>query len=112
MKKNEADLVWSSEGGDQRKKSTVAKKNVTTVDPKQQNLGLRRLTSGKGRVVIEISRLPDHPQWCKDLTKKLKSKLGCGGSYKNAVIELHHNELEKIGQKLAEEGLRWVKIGG
>ena len=52
------DLVYSSEFGDLRKHKTKISKNVYEVDESSLKLLVRRLTSGKGRTVIEIKGLP------------------------------------------------------
>ncbi|MFT4297617.1 MAG: stress response translation initiation inhibitor YciH [Candidatus Woesearchaeota archaeon] len=40
----------------------------------------------------------------KDLTKKLKNKFACGGSFKADTIELQGNHLSKIKEFLVNEG--------
>lgn len=40
----------------------------------------------------------------KELTKKLKSKLACGGTYKNNRIELQGNHKLKIKKLLVDAG--------
>jgi len=40
----------------------------------------------------------------KDLAKKLKSKLACGGTYKNGIIELQGDHKEKVKKFLIDEG--------
>jgi translation initiation factor 1 len=105
----DAKLVWSDELGDMRKKKD---------DPVQQKekddspLLLRRLTSGKGRTVIEISALPSDQKWCEDLAKELKKKLAVGGSFKDAKIEIHCQEIEKLTAHLDRKKIKWKKIGG
>ena len=51
-------LVWSDELGDLRKKKD--KDLQKTVDEQSVELHLRRLTSGKGRTIIEISNIPNN----------------------------------------------------
>ena len=63
------DLVYSSELGDLRKKKSNQDESV---DESKINLSVRRLTSGKGRTVIEITGLPNNKSWCKKLAKDLK----------------------------------------
>ena len=70
------DLIYSSERGDLRKNKP--KKNETEVDESQVRLEVRRLTSGRGRTVIEIKGLPNNKSWCKKLAKELKKKIGVG----------------------------------
>lgn len=40
----------------------------------------------------------------KDLAKQLKSKLACGGTFKNGIIELQGNHVEKVKQELIALG--------
>ncbi len=40
----------------------------------------------------------------KELTKKLKSKLACGGTYKNKEIELQGNHKRRMKEILMQEG--------
>ena len=40
----------------------------------------------------------------RDLMKKLKSKLACGGTYKNDVIELQGDHRQRVKQLLVKEG--------
>ena len=48
---------------------------------------------------IDVSKID-----IKDLIKKLKSKLACGGTYKNNKIELQGNHKLKARQILIKEG--------
>jgi len=102
--------VWVDGVGDLRKqKDEPGSKNspVTNVE-----LLVRRLTSGKGRTVVEITGLPSNKAWCKDLAKKLKQKLGVGGTYKNNAIEVHGEKLNEVTELLDRDNLKWKKIGG
>jgi translation initiation factor 1 len=111
--------VWSDGLGDLRKKSPDNSANLKTaqdsklsIDTKNLILNVRRLTSGKGRTVIEISNLPHHKSWCEDLAKTLKKSLGVGGTYKNDYIEIHGEKIELVTQILEKQNLKWKKIGG
>lgn len=46
----------------------------------------------------------------KDLSKKLKSKLACGGTYKNGRIELRGDHKNKLKNLLIEAGFPEEKI--
>src|SRR3989344_6854354 len=41
----------------------------------------------------------------KDLMKKLKSKLSCGGTYKNGEIELQGDHRDRVKKILIDEGI-------
>jgi len=103
-------IVWSDQHGDMRKKdrSTTEEKVVE----EDVLLMLRRLTSGKGRTVIEITGLPNNKNWCKKLAKGLKKSLGVGGSYKMDVIEVHGEKITEVTTFLSGIGLRWKQVGG
>lgn len=108
-------IVWSDDAGDLRKKKTVDRPDIS-VDEKNIELKIRRLTSGKGRTVIEITGLPQNKKWCQQLAKDIKKLLGVGGTYKdkgsNKYIEIHGEKIEKVMQFLDSKSLRWKKIGG
>lgn len=103
-------LVWSDEQGDLRKKNSQSAETV--VDESKIVLHIRRLTSGKGRVVLELSNLPDNKNWCKKLAKDLKKSLGVGGAYKESYIEVHCDQLDKLTKVLETKLLKWKKVGG
>lgn len=102
-------IVWSSETGDNRKKKP--EEEDKPVGP-QVKLNLRRLTAGKGRTVIEISGLPKNKLWCETLAKEIKKSMGVGGTYKNDIIEIHADKLERVSDFLDGKKILWKKIGG
>ena len=104
-------LVWSDEHGDMRKKKQSGSSNES-VDESKLELKLRRLTSGKGRTIIEITGLPSNKKWCQKLAKELKKSLGVGGAYKNDFIEIHGEKIDLVISLLDAKSLRWKKIGG
>jgi translation initiation factor 1 len=103
-------IVWSSETGDNRKKKE--EKDERPVLEAQVKLNLRRLTAGKGRTVIEISGLPKNKLWCESLAKELKKSMGVGGTYKNDIIEIHVDKLERVSDFLDGKKIPWKKTGG
>ncbi len=106
------DLVYSSELGDLRKDKSKISKDDNEVDESSLQLLIRRLTSGKGRTVIEIKGLPANKNWCKGLAKDLKKKIGVGGSYKNDFIEIHGENYEHVAKFLESKKIVFKKIGG
>ncbi|PIP89542.1 MAG: hypothetical protein COW01_11225 [Bdellovibrionales bacterium CG12_big_fil_rev_8_21_14_0_65_38_15] len=108
----DAKLVWSDSEGDLRKKSEKKSDAQTPVNEKDVLLKLRRLTAGKGRVVIEISNLPSNNEWCKKLASDLKKSTGVGGTFKNEIIEIHSPTMDKITAYLDKKELKWKKTGG
>ncbi len=107
----DAKLVWSDEEGDLRKKKG-APDAQEEVDESILVLCLRRLTTGKGRTVIEITGLPNNKKWCQKLSKTIKKKLGVGGSYKNGIIEVHGEKLPEVSELLESSSLKFKKVGG
>ena len=106
------DLVYSNELGDLRKDQSKISKDDCEVDESSLQLLLRRLTSSKGRTVIEIKGLPANKKWCKGLAKELKKKIGFGGSYKNVFIEIHSENYEQVAKFLESKKFFFKKIGG
>lgn len=108
---SEDKIVWSDEEGDLRSKKNSIQKEDEVIEEKLL-LHLRRLTSGKGRTIIEISALPNNKKWCQKLEKELKKALGVGGSYKNQVIEIHGEKIDSVITFLNSKKLKHKKIGG
>lgn len=107
----EGKIVWSDEEGDLRKKKT-SQNTQAEVNESDLTLEVRKLTSGKGRVVIEIKGLPSNKNWCKKLAKDLKKSLGVGGAYKNDFIEVHGDKLDKVTAFIDSKNIKWKKTGG
>lgn len=103
-------LVWSDDDGDQRK--IKQKTQDANVQDDQIILNVRRLTSGKGRTVVEITGLPNNEKWCKSLAKDIKKKLGVGGTFKNQHIEIHGEKMDEVTQLLDKKLIKWKKTGG
>ncbi len=57
-----------------------------------------------GKVYTVIEGIGDKQISLKDLTKKLKNKLACGGSVNDEKIELQGNHKQKIMPVLVEAG--------
>ena len=103
-------LVWSDEQGDLRKKKSKPKESI--VDEAAVELEIKRITSGKGRTIIEIKGLPNNKSWCKKLAKELKKSLGVGGAYKNDFIEVHGEKIEEVSKFLQSKSIKFKKTGG
>ena len=108
----DSELVWSSEHGDMRKNRKSQQGKDAPVNESKLLLTTRRLTSGKGRTIIEITSLPDNKKWCQKLAKEIKKSLGVGGAYKNSMIEIHTKEYEKIEEFFSKKDIKIKKIGG
>lgn len=105
-------VVWVDGQGDLRKKSGKNTTSSSSVEESKLLLNVRRLTSGKGRTVIEVSGLPNNKKWCQDLAKGLKKSLGVGGTYKNSYIEIHGEKINLVTDVLDKRNLKWKKTGG
>ncbi len=56
------------------------------------------------KTVTIISGLNSKLHDIKDLTKKLKTEIACGGTYKDDHIELQGNHVEKVKEILLKNG--------
>tara|TARA_R110002072_G_scaffold534_5_gene3760 strand:+ start:17689 stop:18015 length:327 start_codon:yes stop_codon:yes gene_type:complete len=104
------DIVWSSEDGDLRGKKS--KGSDAPVNESDIEIHLRRVTTGKGRAVIELTNLPNNKNWCKKLAKGLKKSLAVGGAYKDNKIEVHGEKLDMVKDHLKNIDLKFKQIGG
>ena len=104
-------IVWSDEKGDLRKES-ASQTEETTVVEENLELHLRRLTTGKGRTIIEITNLPNNKNWCKKFAKDLKKALGVGGSFKEQKIEVHGEKVLDVISFIEKRNINFKKIGG
>ncbi len=107
----EGKIVWSDEEGDLRKKKPN-KGQEAPVNESKVILLIRRLTTGKGRAVIEITGLPSNKKWCQKLAKDLKKSLGVGGAFKNDFIEVHGEKIDQVKALLEKKNLKYKQTGG
>jgi translation initiation factor 1 len=63
---------------------------------------LERKKFGKNYTVI--SGINEHEVNIRELAKKLKNKLACGGTGKNGVIELQGDHMRTVKEALVEQG--------
>lgn len=103
-----ADLVYSSDGGDQRRQRPEQRAPVAAGRPK-----VRRETSGRrGKEVTTVSNLPLADAELKQLATRLKKRCGVGGSAKNGVIELQGDHRDTVMATLQQAGYDPVLAGG
>ncbi len=57
-----------------------------------------------GKLITVVSGIDDKDINLKELTKKLKSRLACGGTVKKKIIELQGEHVHKTKQVLIELG--------
>ena len=75
---------------------------VIAKEAQKVKIGLVEKRYGKSMTVvkgIDTSKID-----VKDLMKKLKSKLACGGTYKNNEIELQGDHRDRVKEILIKEG--------
>jgi len=116
MSKNDARTVWSSDDGDQRKKtltpSPSPKGRRESLPPQQQTAYLHRESGGRGgKVVSVVKNLVLSEDDMKSLAKKLKQECGTGGTVKDGVIEIQGENRQKMAVVLQRLGYK-VKIAG
>jgi translation initiation factor 1 len=117
MNKDNTRTVWSSDGGDQRKKSLIPGPSPTgrggrSLPPQQQTAYLHRDSKGRGgKSVTLIKNLVLSEDDMKSLAKRIKQDCGVGGTVKDGVIEIQSEQREKIAGILQKLGYK-VKIAG
>lgn len=76
--------------------------------PKKQTEPVRVSFSrnAKGNGMTFISRIPMHPEGKRQLLKKFKQSLGCGGTVKEGQIELQGDKKTQVAALLEKEGYK------
>jgi len=111
MTKDKTRTVWSSEGGDLRKREQKSAR-VKSLPPHQQTVYLHRESKGRGgKTVTLVKNLTLTPIDMKSLAKKLKAACGSGGTVKDGIIEIQGENRDKIAETLNKLGYK-VKIAG
>ena len=57
-----------------------------------------------GKLATIVAGLDEKTVDLKDLARKLKTKLACGGTYKNGTIELQGSHVDKVKVELVKLG--------
>lgn len=70
----------------------------------EQQIEVKIVKRKFGKIITVIEGIADKSIDLKDVTKKLKSKLACGGTSKDGAIELQGNHAGKVKQYLIELG--------
>lgn len=73
-------------------------------------ISFRRAHKGSGLTLIE--RLGLDPRGKQDLLRRLKQRLGVGGTIKNGVLEIQGDERDFIEAELKAAGFRVRRVGG
>ena len=82
--------------------------SIKSISEETQKLIVRTDKRSYGKIVTIIEGI--EPGIAKDTLKKLKSMLGCGGTYKDGRIELQGDHLEKIKKVLIQLGFKEENI--
>ncbi len=75
-----------------------------TIAKEEQKIVVKIVKRKFGKLITVVTGINDKSIDIKDLAKKLKSKLACGGTMKDGVIELQGNHAHKVKQILIEQG--------
>lgn len=115
--------VWSSDQGDQRKKTNLTPNPLSSpkgapvrrgesLPPQQQTAYLHRESGGRGGKVVSILKnLILTEEDLKMLAKKLKQECGTGGTVKDGTIEIQGEHRQRMAEVLVKLGYK-VKIAG
>lgn len=75
-----------------------------TIAKEEQKIDVRTVKRKFGKVITLVEGIDSKSLDIKDLAKKLKSKLACGGTVKSGVIELQGHHVQRVKQYLIELG--------
>ncbi len=77
-----------------------------TLAREEQKITISVVKRRFGKLATTIEGLDEKTIDLKDLCKKLKSKLACGGTSKNGMIELQGSHVEKVKAELIKLGFK------
>ncbi|MCL4399379.1 stress response translation initiation inhibitor YciH [Candidatus Parvarchaeota archaeon] len=75
-----------------------------TISQEQQRIRVYKKSVSFRKVVTVIEGIDPKTSDIKALTKKLKTEIACGGTYKGNKIELQGDHAEKVKSILIDEG--------
>ncbi|MEV4422598.1 stress response translation initiation inhibitor YciH [Patulibacter sp. NPDC049589] len=124
--RREEDLVWSSDGGDTRrrdgpgggraggKKGRGGPARPSSAAPESgSRVKVRRETAGRrGKTATTVTNVPLDDDGLRELAGRLKKRCGVGGSAKAGVIELQGDHRDVVVEVLRGEGFDVVLAGG
>jgi len=73
----------------------------------KQKIKIKTMKRRFGKIVTMISGIDSDT---KEIAKKLKEELACGGTVKNNIIELQGNHVKKVREKLIDMGFNEENI--
>jgi translation initiation factor 1 len=105
-----ADLVWSSDAGDQRRRRDEA--SSPRPAPGGRVKVRREVAGRRGKSVTTVSGVPLDDAGLRELAGRLKKRCGVGGSAKGGIIELQGDRRDVVVEVLRGEGYDVVLAGG
>lgn len=75
-----------------------------TIAKESQQIIIKTVKKKFGKLYTAVEGIEDKEINMKELTKKLKNKLACGGTDKDGIIELQGNHKHKVKEILVEIG--------
>jgi translation initiation factor 1 len=110
MPRDDAKVVWSSDGGDRRRERPVADAATPAAGGRVK---VRREVAGRrGKAVTTVSGVPLDDAGLRELAGRLKKRCGVGGSAKDGVIELQGDHRDTVVEVLRADGYDVVLAGG
>ncbi len=70
----------------------------------EQQIKVKSIKRKFGKIITLVEGITDKNIDMKEVVKHLKSKLACGGTVKDGVIELQGNHVSRVKQYLVELG--------
>ena len=75
-----------------------------TIAKEEQKIEIKIVKRRFGKLATLVTGINSKDINLKDLAKKLKSRLACGGTFKDGQIELQGNHADKVREFLIEQG--------
>ena len=75
-----------------------------TIAKESQKISVYNIKKKFGKIYTVIEGIDNKEIDVKDLTKKLKAKFACGGTWKSGIIELQGNHKQRVRAVLVEIG--------
>ena len=74
------------------------------ITKEEQRIKVRKVKRKFGKIITIVEGINKKDINLKELAKKLKSKLACGGTTKGEAIELHGNHAQRVKEELIRMG--------
>ena len=106
-------LVYSTEAVIPRKGKPAVRSAPTPVDPATCRTTVRLDRKGRGgKTVTVLEGLQLSEEDSEKLLKRLKTKFGTGGAFKNGALEIQGDHCDGIMAELGKIGYRPKRVGG